>query len=329
MLRKPAVCGLFSGNFRAQNIIRNHWPRLTVPYNTYGLSVETRAPFCGGGDLENFWTIGGQLTFDQAGDSRLTRWQGQVAIGRHQTLSYDRGDALIVSFIPGFVNSHFDPTHLRWDDQYVNGSYNPGMTNQVLKTSNITYGELGAGIVYTSPISEDASFYVGGSLYHLLLFSLSNSSSSFNINSDVTSKPNAKWLLNGGMEMRVNQQRVNIFGDYIRQGAFKPTKSDTTTAIKAGKYSTFLAGAMITFNPKSGETSDEDKTSISFGATYRWDDAIAPLVRLEHHQFNFGLSYDINISRLTVASKGVGGFELTMGYKLNNCSPNSGKCPHF
>ena len=131
------------------------------------------------------------------------------------------------------------------------------------------------------------------------------------------------------MEMRVNEQRLNLFGDYIRQGAYRPTKSDTVSVIKAGKYSTFLAGAIFTFNPKNGETNDEDKTSFSIGAAYRWQDALTPLVRVEHHQFNFGLSYDINISNLTVASKSVGGFEITLGYRLNNCSNPSTRCPQF
>lgn len=329
LLRNPALCGLFNGNLRVGGIFRNQWPSLHVPYRTQGLSIETRAPFCGDNSgCENYWTIGGQFTYDVAGDSRLTRSQGMLAIGRRLTLSCDRGDALIVSFVPGFVNSHFDPTKLRWDDEYVNGTYTPGSTNQVLKRTGITYGELGAGLLYTSPISEDASFYIGGSVYHLLLFSLSSSSSGFNINSNKRTTPNVKYSINGGMEMRVNQQQLNLFGDYILQNAIRPS-NDSAIALRAGRYSTVMAGALLTLNPKDGTTQGEDATSFSIGAMYRWNDALAPIVRIEHKTFSFGISYDINISGLTVASKANGGLELTLGYRLNNCPYSSTICPKF
>ena len=129
--------------------------------------------------------------------------------------------------------------------------------------------------------------------------------------------------------MPLNQQRLNIFGDYTLQGIYKLAKNDTTSVIRAGQLSTVMGGALLTFNPKSGETLDEDKTSFSVGAMYRWGDAVAGVVRIEHYRFNFGFSYDVNISKLSVASKTVGGLEFTLGYRLNNCSTSSTRCPKF
>jgi hypothetical protein len=59
----------------------------------------------------------------------------------------------------------------------------------------------------------------------------------------------------------------------------------------------------------------DDKVSISFGAVYRWADAVAPVIRLDMKRFAVGLSYDVNVSQLTKASGARGGFEFTLAYK--------------
>ena len=78
--------------------------------------------------------------------------------------------------------------------------------------------------------------------------------------------------------------------------------------------------------------SDGDK-SITGGLLYRWDDAIIPVIQLELSKFTVGMSYDVNISKLAVASQARGGFELTLSYRsfLNSRNPDltGTKCPGF
>ena len=65
---------------------------------------------------------------------------------------------------------------------------------------------------------------------------------------------------------------------------------------------------------------DDEHKAITAGILYRWDDAIIPVIQLELSKFTIGTSYDVNISKLVVASQYRGGFELTLSYKdfLNN-----------
>ena len=59
----------------------------------------------------------------------------------------------------------------------------------------------------------------------------------------------------------------------------------------------------------------EDNQAISLGCFYRWDDAIVPLLKYQFQNWTFGLSYDVNVSKLARASRTIGAFELTLSYK--------------
>ena len=77
---------------------------------------------------------------------------------------------------------------------------------------------------------------------------------------------------------------------------------------------------------------DQNKTSLHLGGVYRWNDAFIPVIKLDYSQFSFGLSYDMNMSKLKTASQGRGGFEFTISYR--NCSIGADRssglpCPKF
>jgi hypothetical protein len=75
----------------------------------------------------------------------------------------------------------------------------------------------------------------------------------------------------------------------------------------------------------------ESTISLSAGAFTRWNDAIIPVVKLDYYNLSFGLTYDVNISKLAKASSGRGGFELTLSYAnflhIRNSSAEKVRCP--
>jgi hypothetical protein len=113
---------------------------------------------------------------------------------------------------------------------------------------------------------------------------------------------NKKLALNLGLSLPTSDaDKFTLYADYFRQFAdgFR----------SAGN--TFQAGCMFTHDLL---VVDDAKESIGFGALYRFDDAIIPVVRLQMFKFAIGASYDVNISKLVVASAYRGGFELTLSY---------------
>jgi hypothetical protein len=108
---------------------------------------------------------------------------------------------------------------------------------------------------------------------------------------------NKKWGFNTGVSVYTNTfNRVVIYADHFMQGGNRLTQG----------------GFLFTHNFDTG--GDESRLSLSGGAVYRWKDALIPVVKINTNKLNIGLSYDVNISKLSVASSYRGGFELTLSY---------------
>ena len=93
---------------------------------------------------------------------------------------------------------------------------------------------------------------------------------------------------------------INSFWDIQYSGYF--------TTQKRGRESLFgaLAGA------KTHNLSNKKTSKFYFGGFYRWNEAISPMFGYQYHQTRVLLNYDINLSSLTQASRGNGGFELSL-----------------
>ena len=62
--------------------------------------------------------------------------------------------------------------------------------------------------------------------------------------------------------------------------------------------------------------------AISLGAFYRVGDAVIPSLLFQYDKFALGFSYDLNVSKLTIASGAKGGMEISLRF---NTSPGYGK----
>lgn len=299
LLRNPALAGVFVGDVRVQSVFRNQWQSVTVPYRTSGLSAEVNFPV---NDYGHYFTTGIQVLHDVAGDSRLTRTHFLPVLTYHAPIG---GEQLYLSgsLMGGMVNNSFDPTRLRWDDQYRNGQYDPGnTTQQVLRQTGKNYLDLGGGLALSGPLQENIQFYAGVALFHA-----NNPRVAFN-SDDI--KLGRKWALNAGVTVETSDwHRISFYADYLSQKAM--SGSDSTPRV--GGQEVAMLGAFYTMDLAQYDT--DDRVSFTIGGMYRWADAIAPVLRLDVKQWAVGLSYDVNTSKLTTASGARGGFELTFAWK--------------
>lgn len=297
LLRNPALAGIFEGDIRVAGIFRNQWPSITVPFKTGAASVEVKFPI---NDYNDYLTIGVQATHDIAGDIKLKRTQMIPTLNYHKSLSSERDDYLSAAFSAGFVTSQFDPTQLKMNDQFVNGSYNPNAPTQVFTRTGFTYWDASAGLTYSSGFGQDARYYVGAALFHV------NKPKVAFYTNNTHAELNYKWGLNGGINMPTSDNnKLLLFADYFKQGGSQM----------------FSGGAMYGTEVSGDYYSDmEDNVVFYLGAFYRWNDAFVPVVKLDYHKFTLGVSYDVNTSKLKTASQWQGGLELSMTYraKLNN-----------
>ena len=303
LLRNPALAGIFEGGMRIKSVYRNQWQSVTVPYKTTGLSAEMKF-HAGRGNWHN---LAVQATYDVAGDSKLSRIQILPVYTFHLQIAEE--NYLSMGAMVGSVSSNFDQSKLTWDDQFVNGSFVPNSSAQVLKNTQRDYLEVATGIAFTKPVGEMGSMYIGGSMFHI-----NRPRVSFDENND--NKLESKYGINAGLSVPSGTyDAITFYGDAFFQGGHKQT----------------MIGGFYTISLANQYYDDQNKTSLHLGGAYRWNDAFIPVVKLDYSNFSFGLSYDVNVSKLKTASQYRGGFEFTLSYR--NLSIGSGSadlpCPKF
>ncbi|MBL7738256.1 MAG: PorP/SprF family type IX secretion system membrane protein [Chitinophagaceae bacterium] len=289
LLRNPALAGIFNGNVRFTAAYRNQWESITTPYRTMALGSEIK--FFKGLAKGDFITAGMQITNDVAGDANLRRTQFLPVINYHKMLNEENMTFISAAFMGGTVSESFDAGKLRFDDQFVNGSYsssNP--TSQAFSNTSFNYLDASTGISFSSLINNNLRFYFGAGLFHFTRPVLT-----FMQDNEV--RLNKKWVFNTGVSAYTSTyNRVVIYADHFMQGANRMTQG----------------GFLFTHN--FDHTGDDARFSLSGGAVYRWKDALIPVVKINTNKLSIGLSYDVNTSKLRTASSYRGGFELTLSY---------------
>jgi type IX secretion system PorP/SprF family membrane protein len=315
LLRNPALAGIFNGDIRFTASYRNQWQTVTVPYRTFGLSTEIKFPLQVM-NLDVTSTFGLELFRDVAGTSEFSTTQilpaGNISVRTGENSFLSGG------FMAGVMQQRFDPTKLVLNDQFIansDGSFSVlPYSNQVFNKTNVNYFDLSAGVSYKSSLNENVDYYVGAALFHL-----TNPSVGFFDGSKIML--NKKLALNAGLSNAIGDaNELILYADYFDQ---------YTSSFGRVGISTAQLGVM--YNHVFFE-SDGDQ-SITGGLLYRWNDAVIPVIQLELPKFTIGASYDVNVSKLAVASQARGGFELTLSYKsfLKSRNPDltGTKCPGF
>ena len=306
MLRNPALAGVFEGDVRVSGIFRNQWQSVTVPYRTGAASAEFKFFVLG----KYYLTIGLQTTYDEAGDIKLKRTALLPVANFHIPLD-DAGTYLQVGFMGGPVSNQFDPTKAKYGDQFVNGSYDPtNATAQQFNRTGMNYMDASGGFSLNGNGGESFHYYAGAGFYHV-----NRPRVAFYTN-DTKTVLNPKVAITTGIKMETSANNTfEMYADYYSQ---------------AGHHQ-FILGGLYGIVLKEVTDDENNKIAIYAGGMYRYDDALIPVIKLDAYQMGIGLSYDVNVSKLSTASNFRGGFELSLNYKmkLNNNSPAARKveCP--
>lgn len=291
MLRNPALTGVFNddGDLRVAAIHRNQWGNISVPFKTTAVGGEYKFPSSKNYNI----SIGLQMTSDAAGDLALKRTQVSPVVAIHRRVS--ENSFLTGGFMLSMVNSQFDRTNARFDDQFVNGSYSPTTQSaQVFNNYGFSYYDLSAGLVYSFIFGEDSHCYIGGAVSHLY----KKVNESFLNSSTPSDILPIKYSVNAGLSFPVNEtDQVITYLDYYTQASNKQ----------------FTGG--LTYEKILKEGYDErDNISLTVGSFYRWNDALIPIAKMKFHEFMIGISYDVNVSKLSNVSKYQGGLELSISF---------------
>lgn len=304
----PALTGKFSGVIRAAGNYRNQWPTFNNAYITYTASVDGRILKNSIPEFDQFGV--GVLGFsDKSGNGVLQNNAIALSTAYHKSLDENGYSQLGLGFQGAFVNKRLDPTKLEFLDQLRADGFT-GTTGEVLPVSqlNISYFDLNVGVLYNSSTDGANNYYLGASMYHI-------------------TRP--KETFNGGtyvLDPRLTLQA----GGRLPLAEYNAVHFSAIHSRQANAMNTVIGGAyMLNINQDM-----QDPTNLYLGVWTRFNnvnDAIIPYVGLEFSQFHFGLSYDVNISSLSVGSAMKGGAEISLLYERKNNDPSLAKinCPRF
>ena len=308
LLRNPALAGIFTGDIRLSLAHRNQWGSVTVPSRTTSFSAEYKIPV---GTKDDIVTVGTQMSIDGAGDLRLRRTQILPVVNFHKALSENSDTYLSAAFMGGPVSSQFDPSQMKMGDQFRGGSFDPSNpSSQPITATGYSYWDMATGLSFSSAFSNKTRFYVAVGLSHF------NNPTITSVTGNVENFLRPRWSFNLGVNAPSGESgHVIAFVDYFAQNGGRQV----------------LGGALYGVNIREYDNNEPDIMYI--GSFLRWGDAAIPTVKLEFAHFSIGVSYDINISKLKVASNLRGGLELTASYrdflKIRSSTLDKVRCIRF
>ena len=295
----PAFTGMFNGQVRACANYRSQWQSVTVPYVTYGASVDLPLVWS-----QNGYLAGGlQLYNDKAGDGNLTNFTGMVSLAYHLTTGSVRdNDAkrsdFAVGLQGGYSQNSIDLTKLYFGDEYVNGNFVPGSSQeyQLGIGNHVNYYLVNAGISYSHSFSRYFSFTLGAGANNL-------------------NQPTDAIEQKQGSQSQLPMCYTGEFGMDIIVGERLSLRPAILYQYQAS--ATEFVGGNEFHYVMSQNTEPEFSaftTSVFFGVWTRTGDAVMLTGGFEIKRIRLGVSYDYNMSSLNTASNGKGGMELSLKY---------------
>jgi len=312
MTLNPASTGLVACDWRVASNFRSQWGSVNaVPYQTGTISFDIAT--LKGKMNGNSIGVGILGVYDQSGTGSLKNITTGLSLAYHKTIGSDEEKPRFLSIgVQGYlVQKSIDFTKLRFETQYeptTGGT--PYPSNENFTNADLTYPDFNAGIMYSGYVNERANIYCGLSYYHITQPVETFLNGNHKINSRITA------TLGGSFQMNENMM-LYASSSYQQQG----------------KAYELLIGSAVGFilNPLHEE--DVKNNVFYLGTWYRYGDALAPYIGFEWGKTKLGLSYDVNLSGFTPATKSQGAIEISLIYDgciiRNEQRTYNFACPRF
>ncbi len=312
-LINPALTGALSV-LRATLIYKEQWRSVTVPYSTYGISIENRFQMKGkrgagysGPKTKSFrrFAAGLSVYSDKAGDGAMGITQANLSISAF----IPTGDNSAIS--GGLQGSMFqrkiDFAKLVFPDQYNGTGYDVGLSSGESPASqNFTYADFAGGLNWNYGFSEslkeaDANVKanIGASVYHV-------------------SQPKQDYL--SGSTEKIERKFILHADFLIGLSSANFALAPSIICVLQGPSKEIIEGLMLKYYFIEGPRYYGVKASsaFGFGLSYRNRDAAIASFLFEYGHYAIGVSYDLNTSMLNTASKVKGGPEVFLRYVAPN-----------
>jgi type IX secretion system PorP/SprF family membrane protein len=266
----------------------------------------------------SFAGIGTSFFSDQSGVAGFQTNRVDLTLAYHIMLNRHSNTCLSLGLQGAFNTRGFDPSKATYDFNYdpSTGGVNNTQRETFTRTK-VYYGDVGAGMFFNTTLKSGSDIYLGVGLSHLnqpkiSFFSSATNPSLFNEKLDM------KFTAHGGATVVLNPKLWIIPNFFI---------------LVQGPASQFNAGAMLKVQIGNKVLT---KNFLYLGAQMRiaramdvpMADAAIIHCRFDYRGLTLGVSYDINVSKLSVSTNTFGAPEVAVMYNIKTKHRNrQGYCP--
>lgn len=290
----PAHTGTFDGIFRAGINQKTQWLSVTKPFVSFSGSID--APVYKSNGRRRLIGLGVLFNSDRAGDSRYSSLQGSLSCSYTKALDRKNKNKLSIGLYGGFIQRSIDYSALSFDEQYRAGIYNSA--NPITETfgkEKFTFFDCGAGMAWSLTPNKRNAFAAGVSVSHLTQPNISF----YDAASSLHLKTTAYFA-----------SRISLTDDYCLSPMVYSAFQDRYREITFG----------TNFEYQHYKNPYSNRFAVGGGLFYRWADALILTAVVQWENIRAGISYDLNFSSLTVASKARGGLEISLYYIFKKAS---------
>ncbi|HJS53162.1 MAG TPA: PorP/SprF family type IX secretion system membrane protein [Chitinophagaceae bacterium] len=287
----PALTGKFDGLFRVAGNYRNQWPSINNAFVTKTVSADFHLLKDNLPDIDR-WGIGGLFMNDQNGNGALNTNVFSLSTAYHKGLDEDGYHQIGVGFQGSYTDKRLNVSMLDFEDELTALGFT-GITSEIFPQNNleVKYLDINAGIFYNGSTNGYNNFYAGASMYHINRPKETFQGGEYYLN--------ARTTLQAGGRLPTNQYNAFHFS------ANYSFQANANNLMFGGAYAMNL------------NYDEQNPVNVYLGAWARFNnvtDALIPYVGLEYGDFQFGATYDLNVSSLQPASNMRGGIELSLIY---------------
>ncbi|MDF1672272.1 MAG: PorP/SprF family type IX secretion system membrane protein [Vicingaceae bacterium] len=293
----PSLVGAFNGDYRFVGNQRTQWSSVTAPYATFGLSADANGIF------NSPIGVGLSVYNDRAGDSDFSTLQ--IGLGGSYNIKIDSTQSFQIGIQPVFTQRSINYNDLKFDNQYNGSFYDANIGNgETFGNTGETYFNLHAGLSYNKKIAQRKEVNAGFALHNIV-------------------RPQQTFF-NADIPLH---QRITIHAGGLIKLSDKIDVLPNILFQKQHKFQEIVFGGQGKYHLNNG-----NYKALYGGIWYRNSDATYFNVGLDYADFHFGISYDLNLSSLSVASQNRGGFEFSVIYIISRFKPEIKRykaCPDY
>lgn len=280
-------------------IHRTQWKAVAQPFTSYGVSISGKAS---NNKKKNSLGLGLDSYYDKSGDASFVSLQAGITLAykiRINELS-SISSGIKINYNQRSINN----TNFQWGEQYYGKSYNSTLPSgeQIINLQSINFIDVAAGFNYRYKKGDKN---ISSNDLRIIDVGVSG----FHINS--TNVALYKEASNG----------LGTRGVFYCQAHLGLRNTNMSLLPKVfyqiqGTHQELVLGMLASLKPKNESTVTGFVVSNVFniGVLYRGKDAFIGVVQYEMKNYVIGLSYDINVSKMTSTTTGRGAYEITLRY---------------